>query len=200
MHFVESRSLQLQNQYSFYQIYRNYLRQKLTLQIIRLEGNSASATKTGSYTLQRFSLRSLVVLSSTTLFITKNFLLSLKLLRNRGYTLAVQSSLSRYIPTIRTYNTSLLRRNLVGARFVRQNSCRSSILKSTIRRGTRMYIWIPLANSQTILRNLRLQALYLYYFKLGVTKSVQIQSVQRQDAGCRAPSLQELGKKEPRTV
>ena len=36
--------------------------------------------------------------------------------------------------------------------------------------------------------------------KYRITKSVQIQSIQRQDIGCGAPSLQELGKKEPRTV
>ena len=258
MCFIESRSLQSQNQCLFYQIRRNRSKQKLTLQIIRSEGSLASATKTGSCTLQRFSPRSLVVSilyagmpicrqfpswatgqldcthwspgpyaglaymlgiprhalsgttcpgpayparahiylgfafavhlalnnnqqtstsfsllflfcvaqqsSLTTLFITRNFLPLSKLSRSRGYTLAVQSSLSKYIPIIKTYDTSLLRRNLVGARFIRQSSYWSSILRSTIRRGIRTYIQTPLADGQTILRNIRLQALRYRYF------------------------------------
>ena len=176
MYFVELRSLQSQNQYSFYQIRRSRSRQKLTLQIIRLEGSSASTTRIGSYTLQHFSPRSLAVLSSTTLFITRNFSLLSKLSKNKGYTLVVQSSLLRYIPTTRTYNTLLLRRNLVGARFVRQNSCQSSISKSTIRRRTKTYIQTPLADSQITSRNTRLQAPYLRYFKLERIERLNITS------------------------
>ena len=133
---------------------------------MRSEGSSTSTMKTGSYTLQHFSLRSLIVPSLTTLFITRNFLLSSKLSRNRGYTLVVRLSLSKYIPTIRTYDTLLLQRNLVSARFVRQNSYRSLISKSTIRRETRTYIQMLLADGQTISRNIRLQASRLRYFKL----------------------------------